>query len=153
MGHLGGSGVEHLPSAQVVILESRDRVLDRAPCMEPASPSACVCLSLWVSHEEINKIYKQTNMGSEAHSDTWSKVETWGQLVLRDPAVGQLRASAELERGRGGLSPDPAPVWCCSPSPPPGTPLWPPPFPLCGEGSRMPWHLGKWGPGMGGGKQ
>ena len=35
-----------LPSAQGVILESRDRVPRRAPCMEPASPSACVCASL-----------------------------------------------------------------------------------------------------------
>ena len=41
-GHLGGSAVECLPSAQVVILESRDRVLLQAPCMEPASLSAHV---------------------------------------------------------------------------------------------------------------
>ena len=42
-----------LPSAQGVILETRDRVPHRAPCMEPASPSACVSasLSLYVSHE------------------------------------------------------------------------------------------------------
>ena len=50
---LGGSVVELLPSAQGMILESRDRVPRRAPCMEPASPSACVsaALSLCVSHE------------------------------------------------------------------------------------------------------
>ena len=45
-GHLGGLAVERLPSAQGVILESQDRVLHQAPCMEPASPSACVSASL-----------------------------------------------------------------------------------------------------------
>ena len=35
----GASG-SVLPSAQGVILEARDRVPRRAPCMEPASPSA-----------------------------------------------------------------------------------------------------------------
>ena len=30
-GHLGGSVVEHLPSAQGMILESRDQVPHRAP--------------------------------------------------------------------------------------------------------------------------
>ena len=41
------------PSAQGLILEIWDRVPRRAPCMEPASPSACVSasLSLCVSHE------------------------------------------------------------------------------------------------------
>ena len=47
--HLGGLVVERLPSAQGVILESRDRVPHRAPCVEPASPSACVSDSLSVS--------------------------------------------------------------------------------------------------------
>ena len=37
------------PSAQGVILETPDRVPHRAPCMEPASPSACVSASLFVS--------------------------------------------------------------------------------------------------------
>ena len=46
LGHLGGSAVEHLPSAQGVILESWDQVPHPAPCMEPASPSACVSASL-----------------------------------------------------------------------------------------------------------
>ena len=45
MGHLGGSVVEHLPSAQVVILGSWDQVPHRAPHTEPASPSACVSAS------------------------------------------------------------------------------------------------------------
>ena len=34
------------PSAQGVTLETRDRVPRQAPCMEPASPSACVSASL-----------------------------------------------------------------------------------------------------------
>ena len=36
-----------LPSAQGRILETQDRVPHQAPCMEPASPSACVSASLW----------------------------------------------------------------------------------------------------------
>ena len=35
-----------LPLAQGRILETRDRVPHRGPCMEPASPSACVSASL-----------------------------------------------------------------------------------------------------------
>ena len=50
-GCLCGSEVEHLPLAQGMILGSQDRVLHWAPCMEPASPSACVSASLCVSHE------------------------------------------------------------------------------------------------------
>ena len=50
-GLLGGSAVERLPSAQGVILETQDRVPHQAPCMEPASPSACVSAYLCVSHE------------------------------------------------------------------------------------------------------
>ena len=49
MGHLSGSAVERLPSAQGLILESPARVPHRAPCMEPASPSACVSASFSVS--------------------------------------------------------------------------------------------------------
>ena len=37
------------PSAQGVILETQDQVPRWAPCMEPASPSACVSASLSVS--------------------------------------------------------------------------------------------------------
>ena len=50
-GHLNGSVAERLPLAQVVILGSWDRVSHRAPCREPTSPSACVSVSLCVSHE------------------------------------------------------------------------------------------------------
>ena len=39
------------PSAQGVILETRDLIPHPASCMEPASPSACVSLSLCFSHE------------------------------------------------------------------------------------------------------
>ena len=49
VGHVGGSGVEHLLLAQGVILGSRDRVPPRAPCEEPASPSAYVSASLCAS--------------------------------------------------------------------------------------------------------
>ena len=45
-GRPGASVFEHLPSAQGVILEARNRVPRWAPCMEPASPSACVSASL-----------------------------------------------------------------------------------------------------------
>ena len=48
-GHLGGSAVEHLPLAQVVILGFWDQVPHRVPCMEPASHSACVSAPLSVS--------------------------------------------------------------------------------------------------------
>ena len=48
-GHLGGSVVEHLPLAQVVIPGSWDPVLHQAPHWEPASPSAYICLCLSVS--------------------------------------------------------------------------------------------------------
>ena len=52
-GSLVGSAFWRLSSAQGVILETQDRVPCRAPCMEPASPSACVSASptLCVSHE------------------------------------------------------------------------------------------------------
>ena len=51
LGHLGGSVVEHLPSAQDEILEFQDGVPHRAPCEEPDSPSVCVSASLYVSYE------------------------------------------------------------------------------------------------------
>ncbi|CAD7676261.1 unnamed protein product [Nyctereutes procyonoides] len=48
---LGGSVVWCLPLAWSVILESRNPVPRRAPCVEPASPSACVSASLnWCSY-------------------------------------------------------------------------------------------------------
>ena len=50
LGHLGGSVVEHLSLAQGMIPESWDRFPHGDPCMEPASPSACVsALSLSLS--------------------------------------------------------------------------------------------------------
>ena len=45
-GHLGGSMVEHLPSARVVISGSWDQDPHQAPHGEPASPSACDSASL-----------------------------------------------------------------------------------------------------------
>ena len=52
-------GAQHLapPSAQGLILEAQDRVPRRAPCMEPASSSACVSapLSLSLSVSLMNK--------------------------------------------------------------------------------------------------
>ena len=47
--HLGGSVVECLPLAQVMILGSSDGVLHQGPGREPASPSAYVSASLCVS--------------------------------------------------------------------------------------------------------
>ena len=47
-------------SAQGRILETRDRVPRRAPCMEPASPSACVAASLSLSL--INKKQTKTHI-------------------------------------------------------------------------------------------
>ena len=43
------------PSAQGVVLETRDRVPHQALCLEPASPSACVCDSLFLSVFLMNK--------------------------------------------------------------------------------------------------
>ena len=48
-GHLGGSGVERLPSDQGVTPGSWDRVLHQAPRRESPSPSACACASLSMS--------------------------------------------------------------------------------------------------------
>ena len=46
------------PSVQGLILETQDQVPRRAPCMEPASPSACVSAPPpSVFHEYINKIF------------------------------------------------------------------------------------------------
>ena len=46
---LGGSVVEHLPLAQVVIPGSWDRVLHQAPCGEPTSPRLSLGLFLCLS--------------------------------------------------------------------------------------------------------
>ena len=48
------------PPAQGVILEPRDRVPRRAPCMEPASPSACACVSGTLSVSLMNKSILKT---------------------------------------------------------------------------------------------
>ena len=45
----------YLPSTQVMTPGSWDRVSNQASCMEPASSSACLCLSLCVCPESINK--------------------------------------------------------------------------------------------------
>ena len=55
VGRLGGSAVERLPLAQGAILETRDGVPPWAPCMEPASPSACVSASLSLSLSLMNR--------------------------------------------------------------------------------------------------
>ena len=47
------------PSARGLILETWDRVPRQAPCMEPASPSACVSASLSLSVTIINKLKKK----------------------------------------------------------------------------------------------
>ena len=48
-GHLGGSAVELLPSAQGMILEFQDGVPPQAPYMEAASLSASLSLPLSLS--------------------------------------------------------------------------------------------------------
>ena len=59
-GRLGGLVVWSPPSAQGGILETQNRVPRQIPCMEPASLSLPVSLplSLCISHEQINKIFK-----------------------------------------------------------------------------------------------
>ena len=51
LGHLGGSVIERLPLAQVMIPESWDQIPYQAPQRKPASPSAYIPASLSVSHE------------------------------------------------------------------------------------------------------
>ena len=46
---VAGSVVERLPSAQGVVSESQDRIPHRAPLEKPASPSAYVSASLYIS--------------------------------------------------------------------------------------------------------
>ena len=60
-GHLGGSEVEHLPSAQVVILGSWDQVLHQAPRREPISLSAYVSafLSVFLMNEWVKSLGKK----------------------------------------------------------------------------------------------
>ena len=51
--------VEHLSLAQVVILRSWEQVWHQASRREPASPFVYVSVSLSVSREQINKIFKK----------------------------------------------------------------------------------------------
>ena len=67
-GCLGGSAVEWLPSAQVMIPGSWDLVPCQALHREPASPSFYVSASLCVSHEHINKIFKRERRGRETRA-------------------------------------------------------------------------------------
>ena len=53
--HLSGSVVEHLPSAQGVILGSWDQIPHQARHGEPASPPAYVSASLSLSLSLMNK--------------------------------------------------------------------------------------------------
>ena len=48
-GCLGSLAVKRLPLAQVMILESQDLVPHQAPCMEPASSTACISAALSLS--------------------------------------------------------------------------------------------------------
>ena len=50
-GHLGGSAVEHLLLAQIMISGSWDRVLYQAPLGEPTSLSACVSAYVFLMNE------------------------------------------------------------------------------------------------------
>ena len=75
-----------------MILGTRDQVTCRAPCEEPASPSACVSASLCVSHEEINKIFKKKDSIYlfETHTERENKPgggET-GSPPSREPNAG-----------------------------------------------------------------
>ena len=65
-GRLGGSVVECLPSAQGVIQGSRDRVLHRAPCRDPASPSASVSASLM--NKYIKSLKKKNELRQEGRT-------------------------------------------------------------------------------------
>ena len=60
-GQLGWLSGLVQPSAQGLTLETGDPVPRRASCVESASPSAYVSasLSLYVSHELINKIWEK----------------------------------------------------------------------------------------------
>ena len=60
-GHLSGSVVEHLPSAQIMIPGSWDRVPHQVPrrCLFFPLPVS-LPLFLCVSHEQINKILKKS---------------------------------------------------------------------------------------------
>ena len=79
--------VEHLPSTQVMIPRSWDRVPHGAPYMEPASPSDYVSASLCVSHEK-NKILKR-----ERELET---IPSYGTRRCGTPVSGDLRPVTKL---------------------------------------------------------
>ena len=76
-GPLDGSVVEHLPLAQGVIVESWDQVPQWAACMEPASPSANVSVSLM---NEKNKILKRKK--ANAGGITMSEFKLYYKAVI-----------------------------------------------------------------------
>ena len=90
-GRLGGSVVERLPSAQDMILESQDRVPHWALCMEPASLSACVSASLFLSLclSWINKILKKKiKVEEEENNEIELSVRSvWGNIKLSNVCV------------------------------------------------------------------
>ena len=51
MGQPGGLSGLALPWVRGLVLETSNGVPCQAPCTEPASPSACVSVSLCVSHD------------------------------------------------------------------------------------------------------
>ena len=65
-----------LPSVQGVILETRDRVPRRAPCMEPASPSACVSASLSLSLYDYHKYKKKKKRTNQTQHPKNKKVQS-----------------------------------------------------------------------------
>uniref|UniRef100_A0A8C0JQS6 Small cell adhesion glycoprotein n=1 Tax=Canis lupus dingo TaxID=286419 RepID=A0A8C0JQS6_CANLU len=72
-----------LPSTQGVILETQDRVPRQAPCVEPASPSACISASLSLSLFVILIFfYLYKNKGS---------------YVTYEPAEGEPSAILQME--------------------------------------------------------
>ena len=80
--HLGGSVVEHLPLHQVMIPGSWDRVLHRAPCGKPTSPSAYASASLCVSlmNKYVKPFKKKMTRGNgvnktSLYSDSFWEVE------------------------------------------------------------------------------
>ena len=95
--------VEHLPLVQVVIPGSWDQVLHWAPCRELYF-SLCLCLSLSVSHEWINKILKKKKKKRKPERELisdWCKSTEDSERVscsapLKRTPVDQILISAEI---------------------------------------------------------
>ena len=103
-GHLGGSVVEHLPLAQVVILGSRDRVPHQAPCGSlllplPVSLPLSVCLS-W-----INKVFKKKMKERKALKDPSIKKEeaTYQQTHAKQKAEWEVLGQGTTPAGSSGM--------------------------------------------------